>query len=435
MSKVFVIDTTKRPLNPVHPGRARMLLASGQAAVFRRYPFTIILKKEVASPFIEPLRLKFDPGSKTTGLALVNDARGEVVWAAELTHRGEAIKEALNARRAVRHSRRWRHTRYRKPRFLNRRRSRGWLPPSLLSRIVNIETWASRIMRLCPIAAISQELAKFDTQAMQNPEISGIQYQQGTLQGYELREYLLEKWHRRCVYCGKENVPLQIEHIIARARGGTDRPSNLTLSCESCNTAKGAWSIREFLKDKPEVLKHVLAQARVPLKDAAAVNTIRWELYQRLQLTGLPVECGTGGRTKFNRTTRGLEKMHWIDAACVGASTPEILQVKGMVPLLITANGHGNRQMCGTDKFGFPRRHRQRQMHFFGFQTGDIVRATVRKGKYAGVHAGRVLLRATGYFDIQTQRGRVQGINHSCCIVLHRADGYSYQLGTSSKRC
>lgn len=196
--------------------------------MFRRYPFTIILKREVESPIVDPLRLKVDPGSKTTGLAIVNDASGEVVWAAELTHRGEAIKAALDARRSVRNKRRQRKLRYRKPRFLNRRRPKGWLPPSLLSRVANIETWAHRLVRFCLIAEISQELARFDTQAMQNPEISGVQYQQGTPQGYELREYLLEKWSRKCAYCGIENVPLQIEHIIARARGGTDRASNFT---------------------------------------------------------------------------------------------------------------------------------------------------------------------------------------------------------------
>lgn len=426
------MDTTKRPLNPIHPGRARILLSSGQAAVFRRYPFTIILKKEVESPTVEPLRLKIDPGSKTTGLAIVNDASGEVVWAAELTHRGEAIKAALDARRAVRNSRRQRKTRYRKPRFLNRRKPKGWFPPSLLSRVANVETWAYRLTRFCFITAITQELARFDTQAMQNPEISGVQYQQGTPQGYELREYLLEKWGRKCAYCGRENVPLQIEHIIARARGGTDRTSNLTLSCEPCNTAKGARDVREFLKAKPDVLKRVLAHAKTPLKDAAAVNATRWELYRRLQRLGLPVECSTGGRTKFNRTMRGLEKAHWIDAACVGESTPEILQINGVLPLLITANGHGNRQMCGTDKFGFPRRHRQRHKHNFGFQTGDIVCATVHKGKYAGVHVGRVLIRATGYFDMQTQHGRVQGISYRSCTIMHRADGYSYQKGDGS---
>ncbi len=189
MSKVFVLDTSKRPLDPVHPAWARKLLSSGQAAVWRRYPFTIILKKEINQPRVQLLRLKLDPGSKVTGIAVVNDASGEVVFAAELEHRGQAIKAALDNRRAVRRNRRQRKTQYRKPRFENRRRSKGWLAPSLMSRISNIETWARRIMRSCPIAALSQELVKFDMQAMDNPEIEGVQYQQGTLAGYEVREY------------------------------------------------------------------------------------------------------------------------------------------------------------------------------------------------------------------------------------------------------
>src|SRR5215471_5869113 len=100
MSKVFVLDTQKRALDPVHPGWARKLLSSGQAAVFRRYPFTIILKKVVSDPVIQPLRLKLDPGSKTTRIAIVNDVSGEVVFAAELTHRGQRIKASLEKRRA-----------------------------------------------------------------------------------------------------------------------------------------------------------------------------------------------------------------------------------------------------------------------------------------------------------------------------------------------
>ncbi len=181
MSKVFMLDTNKQALNPVHPGRARILLSTGQAAVFKRYPFTLILKGAVEHPVLQPLRLKIDPGSKTTGMAIVNDATGEVVFAAELTHRGQTIKKAMDDRRALRHSRRQRHTRYRKPRFNNRRNKKtGWLPPSLSSRLANTLTWASRLMHLCPITAISQELVKFDLQAMDNPEISGTQYQQGT---------------------------------------------------------------------------------------------------------------------------------------------------------------------------------------------------------------------------------------------------------------
>src|SRR5260370_29239143 len=122
MSKVFVLDPDTRPLDPVHPGRARILLTQGKAAVFKRYPFTIILKVPCDSPEVHPLRLKIDPGSQTSGLALVNDATGEMVFAAELVHRADAIKKALAQRRAVRRGRRQRKTRYREPRFANRRR-------------------------------------------------------------------------------------------------------------------------------------------------------------------------------------------------------------------------------------------------------------------------------------------------------------------------
>src|SRR5438045_3368293 len=141
MSKVFVVDANKQPLNPIHPGRARLWLKEGKAAVYRRFPFTIILRQEIERPRVIPLRLKLDPGAQTTGLALLNDQSGEVVWAAELSHRGFAIKGALDARRAWRRFRRARHTRYRKPRWANRRRKPGWVPPSLESRILNVLTW------------------------------------------------------------------------------------------------------------------------------------------------------------------------------------------------------------------------------------------------------------------------------------------------------
>src|SRR5947208_2726888 len=212
MSFVFAVDTNLQPLSPVHPGRARILLTSGKAAVLKRYPFTIVLKGNIEPPATTSLRLKLDPGSKTTGIALLDEQSGHVVFAAELEHRGHAIKEKLDSRRGVRHSRRRRHTRYRQPRFSNRRRGKGWLPPSLQSRICNVTTWVERLRKLCPVKAISMELVKFDLQQMENPEIQGIEYQQGTLFGYELREYLLEKWGRKCTYCGKSNVPLQIEH-------------------------------------------------------------------------------------------------------------------------------------------------------------------------------------------------------------------------------
>ncbi len=141
MSSVFVVDTEYRPLNPLHPGEARRLLSAGKAAVWRHYPFTLILKRAVPEAEPELLRMKLDPGSKMTGLALVNDATGQVVWAGELAHRGQVIRDALLTRRTIRRARRQRYTRYRPKRFANRRRPVGWLPPSLASRISNILTW------------------------------------------------------------------------------------------------------------------------------------------------------------------------------------------------------------------------------------------------------------------------------------------------------
>jgi 5-methylcytosine-specific restriction endonuclease McrA len=422
---VFVLNSNKEPLNPTHPARARKLLKTGKAAVFKRYPFTIILKEEVEEPENQPLRIKIDPGAKTTGIAIL---RNEVVlWAAELTHRGFQIRDALTSRRQLRRSRRNRKTRYRQPRFNNRKRNDGWLPPSLISRVDNILTWVKRLLRLSPVSTISTELVRFDTQLMQNPEISGIEYQQGLLAGYELREYMLEKWHRKCAYCGVTDTQLEIEHIIAKSKGGSNRVSNLTLSCTKCNQKKGSKSIEQFLKKKPDLLKRILSQAKRPLADTAAVNATRWKLFNSLKELDLPVETGTGGRTKYNRCRQSLDKTHWLDAANVGASTPESLRILVSKPLIIKATGYGNRQMCGTNAFGFPIRHRSNTKKHFGFQTGDIVEAVVTKGKKIGSYVGRVLCRATGSFDITTVTGRVAGINHKYCSFIHRSDGYSYQ--------
>ncbi|QJB43214.1 RNA-guided endonuclease IscB [Dolichospermum flos-aquae] len=389
MSKIFLIDANKKPLNPIHPAQARQLLRNKKASIFRRFPFVLILSEPYEDPIISPLRLKIDPGAKTTGIALVNDATGEVVFAAELKHRGFAIRDALTSRRQLRCSRRNRKTRYRKPRFLNRTRSKGWLAPSLQSRIENIKTWVNKLQRFAPIIAISQELVRFDMQLMQNPDIQGKEYQQGTLAGYETREYLLEKWDRQCAYCGVNGVPLQIEHIHPRAKAGTNSIANLALSCEKCNIKKGIKDIKDFLKKDTNRLEKILKQAKRPLANAAAVNATRFALLDALKATGLPVETGSGGLTKFNRNQQGIDKTHWVDAACVGKSTPKLI-IKNIKPLLITANGHGSRQSCRTDKYGFPKRYVPRFKFVKGFQTGDIVKAIVSTGKKVGEYIGSV---------------------------------------------
>lgn len=432
---VFVLDKQKRPLMPCTEKRARLLLQRGRAVVVRLAPFTIRLKDRVGGA-TQPLRIKLDPGSRATGLALVRESESvdpatgavdrvaHVLWLGELTHRGHQIREALTARAAFRRRRRTANLRHRAPRFDNRTKPTGWLAPSLRHRVETTTNWVARLRRWAPITALSQELVRFDMQAMQTPDISGVEYQQGTLAGYEVREYLLEKWNRTCAYCGATNVPLEIEHIVPRSRGGSDRVSNLTLACRPCNQRKGSRSIEDFLKRQPARLHKIQAQAKAPLKDAAAVNATRWALFAALKATGLPVETGSGGRTKFNRTRLNLPKTHALDAACVGA----VDQVRGWnrPVLAIKASGRGAYSRTRTFNNGFPRGYLMRHKRVQGIQTGDWVRAEVPTGKKAGVHVGRVAVRQTGSFNIQAQGGTVQGISYRHCHVLQRADGYGY---------
>lgn len=424
--RVFVLDKNKEPLMPCHPARARELLAAGKAAVWRRYPFTIILKEREGGE-AQGVQIKIDPGSKTTGLALVGDfKRGKkVLWGANLKHRGLAIKLNLEARRSLRSSRRNRKLRHRPARFDNRTRPKGWLAPSLMHRVLTVESWVTRLARWTPASKISFELVRFDTQKMENLEISGAEYQQGELAGYEMKGYLLQKWNHQCAYCGAKDVPLEVEHIHPRSKGGSNRVSNLAIACVPCNQKKGAKSIEEFLSKKPELLKKITSQAKAPLKDAAVVNSTRWKLYEVLKSFGFEVEVGTGGRTKFNRTQQGFQKDHWIDAACVGESGGRI-RLPSIRPLQIKCMGRGSRQACRTDKYGFPNKHRTRQKVFFGIQTGDIVRASVPTGKNAGIHIGRVSVRATGSFALATKDGKKDGIRHRFFSVIQRHDGYSY---------
>ncbi|MDT9292734.1 MAG: RNA-guided endonuclease IscB [Limnospira sp. PMC 1286.21] len=417
---VFVVDTLGQPLSPTHPARARKLLKKGLAAVFRTYPFTIILKKTVENPGNEPSRIKLDPGASVTGIALVNQSRDTVIWAAELTHRGDRIRAKLTARRVVRRHRRCRKTRYRQARFNNRKRQEGWLAPSLKHRVETTLTWVNRLISSCPITDISMELVRFDTQKLLNPEISGVEYQQGVLFGYELREYLLTKWQHQCAYCGGQNIPLEIEHIQPKSQGGSDRVSNLAIACHKCHQKKGSQAVEQFLEKKPEILKRLLVQAKAPLKNAAAVNSTRWALFNSLKLTGLPIEIGTGGLTKYNRTVQGLPKTHWLDDAdCVGKSTPTRLKIKTHQPLLMTCFGRGGRQKAAPNK-RLPIRHNPLKP-IKGWLTGDIAKQMAH-----GI--GRITPSSRGSF-VLTKPDKTQfSVKPIDLKPVLRRDGYLYKF-------
>jgi len=431
MNRVFVLGSTKEPLMPCHPARARELLRKGKAAVFRMEPFTIILLNR-ADGDLQEIEFKVDPGSKTSGIALVASfKKGKtLVWAANLSHRGAAVHANLESRRSLRVGRRGRKTRYRKARFDNRTRKPNcggkWLAPSIKSRVDNVAVWYGRINRLAPVTVAHIETVRFDMQKMANPEISGTEYQQGELAGYEVREYLLEKFKRTCAYCGKKDVPLQIEHIQPKSLGGSDRVSNLAIACRPCNEKKSAQPLEQFLVAKPDLLKKIKAQARSPLRDAAAVNSARYALGNEIRAFGLATCFWSGGRTKFNRTAQSYAKDHFTDAACVGENGAAVFIKPGFKPLQIKATGRGTHQTVRTDKYGFPRGKAGRCKRVHGFQTGDLVRLVQPSGKYAGEYVGRLSgIRARGDLDIKAGNQKITS-NYKNFKLIQRSDGYEY---------
>ena len=432
---VFVLNKHKKALMPASEKRARLLLQRGRAVVVKMYPFTIRLKDRVGGE-VQPVRIKIDPGSRNTGVTVVKEIKIDNIVICRITnlfqinHRGLSISAALTSRRAMRRRRRS-NLRYRKPRFDNRTRPKGWLAPSLQHRVDTTMSFINKLQKLLPVTAISMELVRFDLQKMENPEISDVQYQQGELQGYEVREYLLEKWNRTCAYCEAQQVPLEVEHIVPKSKGGSNRLSNLCLACHACNTKKGNQSIEAFLEKKPELLQKIILKAKQPLKDAAAVNRTRLELAKQLKASKLPVELSSGGRTKFNRSQLSIPKTHALDAACVGI----VHGIEGWnVPTLeITCTGRGSYQRTRLNQYGFPRGYLTRRKSVKGFQTGDQVKAVVPQGKKAGVYKGRVAVRASGSFNITTEAGTVQGISYKYCELISRNDGYGYAMQPKQK--
>jgi 5-methylcytosine-specific restriction endonuclease McrA len=317
--KVFVLSQTGQPLMPTTPRRARLFLHTRRARVVHREPFTIQLRFETTT-YTQPATIGVDTGSQTVGIAAT--ANREVIFQAEMPLRTN-ISGKLTQRRQYRRTRRSRKTRYRAARWANRRRPSGWLPPSLRARADATVKAVRFVARILPIGQINVEIGSFDAQKMQNPEISGVSYQQGQLQGYLLREYLLAKWQRQCAYCQTSGVPLQVEHLVPKSRGGSDRASNLVIACDACNKRKGTRTAEEF--GYPEIQ----AQARVPLKDAAHVSSIKTAVVQPLaqQFGSERVAVTYGYETKYQRIqVLNLPKSHANDAVAIACAIGEVVK-------------------------------------------------------------------------------------------------------------
>lgn len=297
--KVFVLNNKGIPLMPCKPSKAKKLLKENKAIVIDRNPFTIKLITN-SYGYKQPITLGVDSGFKHVGISAVSN--NEELFAADIILRTD-IPSLLLEKGMFRKSRRSRKTRYRKARFLNRKIDKGWFAPSINHKIDSHIKLINKVKNILPITDTIIEVASFDTQKMINPEISGIEYQQGELQGYEIRQYLLDKWNRKCAYCGKTNVPFEIEHIIPTSRGGSNKVSNLTIACHDCNQKKGNKTAKEFGFD------NIQSKANKSLKDAAFMNIVRWKIINEAN-----AKSTFGSITKFNRVRLNIPKSHINDA-------------------------------------------------------------------------------------------------------------------------
>ena len=447
---VIVLDKRKRPAGFTTPRRARLLIEKGRAVVHKVYPFTIRIKDIDSRAFGKrsEYQIKIDPGSKHTGIAIVEKDTNKVCLYAQIEHRGDMVKANLDTRRGARRNRRQRETRYRRCKFPNKKgqkntfispRPEGWLPPSVKSVGDNIINWYKRFCKYINITKVSVEFVKFDTQLMDNPGISGMEYQQGTLFGYELRSYLMEKYNHTCQYCGglSGDQCLEIEHIISKHNKGTDKVSNLTVACHTCNQVKGNLNLDQWLLklqglSKPSELNKQRIKLITKFLDghplshknyAAWVNSLRYYIINNIDTQDL--ELSTGGKTSYNRNLLKLPKDHHFDALCVGEIPSEFKYVSQPV-LYIKAMGRGTRFRGNTNKCGIIiTKFYDNSKMVFGFQTGDIVKAVIPKGKYAGAYIGRITTRKNGYFHLVGKQ-TIANVNHKYCTVLQHGNGYNY---------
>ena len=418
---VLVVDKRKRPCNTISAAYARILLFNKQAVIHKRFPFTIRLRNDNAVLKDRSYTVKLDPGSRTTGVAITDD-QDSVVMLAELEHRGHIIKKNLDSRRAIRRFRRQRNTRYRPVRFLNRTRLQGWLAPSIRSRADNVINFVKKYKKLLNINKVMIENVSFDTAQMSSGNyLIGTDYQQGNLYNKNLRDFIFSKTKGRCSYCGEKAE--EIDHIVPRTKDGTNSTYNLTPACRSCNEKKSNLSLKEFGKLMNKDYSH-LEPKKLP-KDAAIVQSAR--NYMVKEITKIVPDTTTyeAWLTKYNRDQLGLPKQHYYDSLSVGEIPTKFNFLTDKV-LIISAKGRGSRQMCRMDSYGFPRTSAKASKTVKGFQTGDIVKAVVPFGLRQGEYLGKVAVRSSGYFDIQTRTQVVQGIGYKYCHIVQRSDGYSY---------
>jgi hypothetical protein len=378
VSAVYVLNMRGKPLMPTTPRKARILLKEGKARVVKRTPFAIQLKYPTGETK-QDITLGVDSGYEKIGLSARTNKKE--VYSAEVRLRTDIIK--LNSeRRQYRRSRRHRKTWYRQPRFLNRKKRKGWLAPSIQHKLDSHIKLIEKVKKLLPITRIDIEVAAFDIQKIKNPEISGIEYQNGIQKdSWNVREYVLYRDNHTCQACkgkSKDQI-LETHHIISRQTGG-DSPDNLLTLCKTCH--------EKVSKGKLKLKVKISAD----FKPKTFMSTVRWMLVNKLQALGNIVNHTYGYITKSNRIALGLEKSHVNDAFIIAGGT---MQERSSVTYLVQQVRKCNRKLFRGDRSHI-KNTAPRFVH--GFQRYDKV-------LWNNIECFVFGRRKTGYFELRKLDG------------------------------
>ncbi len=380
---VYVLNCHGKPLMPCQPRKARILLKAGKAKVVKMVPFTLQLRYG-SSGYKQEVSLGIDAGTRHIGVSATTEKAA--LFEAEAQPRTD-MQEVLATRRQFRRARRKRKTRYRPCRFLNRRKQEGWLAPSV-RHLVEAHLKTIRLVHgILPVWRTTIEVAQFDLQKIQHPEIEGKAYQEGPQLGFwNVREYVLCRDQHCCQWClgkSKDKI-LNVHHIESRKTGG-DRPDNLITLCETCH----------------DLIHRTHQEDKIPrqgsgFRDATQIGIIRWCIYNQAKALFPNMHLTYGYLTKHTRISHQLEKSHLVDARCISGNP---LACSDNSWYLIKWVRRNNRQLHkATIRKGGKRQQNTAPKYVHGFRLFDCVRY---RGQVCFVF-GR---RSSGYFDVRTLDG------------------------------
>jgi hypothetical protein len=348
-TKVFVLSLTGNPLMPTKQSKARKMLKSGKAKIITCYPFTVQLTYETENK-IQEVNLGIDTGYKNIGVSVVTSKQELICGTLILDGKTKERLDEKRMYRKLKRNRLW----YRKPRFNNRKKKEGWLPPSIQRRYNTHLNLINRLKRILPISKVIIEIAKFDIQKIINPEITNFEYQRGDLYNYQNKKsYLMTLNKGLCEHCKKDfkNSSSHIHHRKPKSQGGSDRIENLMLLHEKCH--------KEIHKDI-KLLKKYEKQNIKSFKHSIFMNVIN----KRFQEDIKDLEVTFGNITQVNRNKLNIIKIHYNDAFVI-ANGENQLRSK---PVEIKQK-HRNNRVLQTNRKGFKHSIRKKRSCI---QPGDL---------------------------------------------------------------